>query len=380
MSDADGRPNNPIYSRGNRLKLGIFCTNTLSALTTVPELYKPTWQECLSVGQQADAMGLEAIVPIARWKGYLDGRFDHPTNEVLDTFTYAAAMAQATRHAAIFATTHAPTVHPIVIAKQSATIDTISGGRFCMNVVGGWNRREFDMFGIDLLEHGERYEYLAEWLGVVRKLWTATEEFDHQSRFFKMKNAMSRPQPLQKPTIPIMNAGLSASGMKFAAQHSDIGLITLFGPDPASWARQIADYKKLASSFGRTLQVWTNVMVTVRDTKAEAEKYLRRYSEEYLDGEAVDSFLATLSRENNIPEGSDQHKFMRRNISIGLGAPIVGAPQDVAENLRTLSEAGLDGAIMTYVDFADGLARFAKQVMPLLEAAGLRRPFLPDRH
>ena len=282
MYNDTGRPHNPIYASANKLKLGIFCTNTLSALTHVPELFKPTWDNCLSVARQADSMGLEAIVPIARWKGYLDGRFEHPTNEVLDTFTYAAAIAQATEHSAIFATSHAPTMHPIVIAKQTATIDTISKGRFCLNVVGGWNRREFDMFGIELLSHAERYEYLAAWLDVIRKLWTADAEFDVDNRFFKMKNALSRPQPLQKPSIPIMNAGLSASGMKFAAQYSDIGLITLFGPNPTAWAQQISVYKNLAKdTFGREIQVWTNVMVSLRDTKEEALAYVRRYSEEH---------------------------------------------------------------------------------------------------
>ena len=58
-----GDSHNPALAGENPLKLGIFCTNTLSALTTVPELFKPTWDNCVRVAQLADAMGLEAIVP-----------------------------------------------------------------------------------------------------------------------------------------------------------------------------------------------------------------------------------------------------------------------------------------------------------------------------
>ena len=154
---------NPIFN-DNKLKLGTFCTNTIANMTFVPEVLYPTWQNTLTAALVADKAGLEAIVPIARWKGYLDGKPNHPTNDVLDVFAWAAAMAQATEHTCVFATSHAPTMHPLLVARQCATIDAISGGRFALNVVGGWNRREFDMFGIDLMEHDQRYVYLEEWL------------------------------------------------------------------------------------------------------------------------------------------------------------------------------------------------------------------------
>lgn len=85
-------PRHPVYSN-NRLKLGVFCANTMPALTTVPELFKPTWAECLRIAQMADDAGLEAIVPIARWKGYVDGDFQHASHDVIEPFTYAAAIA-----------------------------------------------------------------------------------------------------------------------------------------------------------------------------------------------------------------------------------------------------------------------------------------------
>jgi FMNH2-dependent dimethyl sulfone monooxygenase len=168
---------NPIFN-DNKLKLGTFCTNTVPNMTFLPERRDPTWANTLAGARLADEAGLEAVVPIARWKGYLDDRPDHIANVVFDVFTWAAGLAQATRYSSIFATSHAPTMHPLLVAKQCATIDAISGGRCSLNIVGGWNRREFDMFGIDLMEHDQRYVYLEEWRS--RRIRLRVEIFPHE--------------------------------------------------------------------------------------------------------------------------------------------------------------------------------------------------------
>ncbi|HKV04799.1 MAG TPA: LLM class flavin-dependent oxidoreductase [Candidatus Acidoferrales bacterium] len=375
MAGVSGRPNNPLFN-DNKLRLGTFCSNTIANMTLVPEQWRPTWANCLAAAQLADNAGWEAIVPIARWKGYLDGKPYHPSNEVLDVFIWAAGLAQATRYSAVFATSHAPTVHPIVVAKQSATIDAISNGRFALNVVGGWNRREFDMFGINLMEHDRRYVYLAEWVEVLRKLWTHPGEFDHDSEFFHMKGAISHPQPVQQGGVPIMNAAMSPAGIRFSAQHSDIGLIGLRGNSVEEWRPQVEDYKRTArEEFCREIQIWTNVSVVQRETQKAAEDYLRRYSEELVDVEALDSIMETISKENNVPMGSPQLAFMRTRMARGAGHPVVGTAQRIAEELDAISKAGIDGVIMTWTDYIDGLKRFNRDVLPLLEQAGLRKPF-----
>ena len=68
----------------------------------------------------------------------------------------------------VFATSHVPTVHPLLAAKQSATIDNISAGRFGLNIVCGWFRPEIEMFGIVQLDHDARYRMADEWLTVMK--------------------------------------------------------------------------------------------------------------------------------------------------------------------------------------------------------------------
>jgi len=366
---------NPIFN-DNKLKLGTFCTNTIPNMSFVPEMRMPTWENTLAAARLADEAGLEAIVPIARWKGYLDEKPEHRSNIILETFTWAAGMAASTKYSAVFATSHAPTMHPVLVAKETATIDAICGGRFALNIVGGWNRREFDMFGIDLLPHDERYVYLEEWLQILRRLWTDPGEFDYESKNFRIKKAISRPQPLQPGGIPIMNAALSPVGMRFSAKYSHIGLISPHGDKPEDWRDQVAAYKKMArDEFGREIQLWTNCAVTQRDTVKEAEDYLRRYSEEFLDTEVMDSLMQTISKENNIPMDSPRLAFMRHRMAVGAGPAIVGDAQSIAEQLAAINDVGIDGLILTWVDYVDGVDRFNRQVLPLLEQMGLRKPF-----
>jgi FMNH2-dependent dimethyl sulfone monooxygenase len=370
------RPNNPLFG-GNRLKIGLFGTNGKgSAQTLVPETYRPTWRNVVRTSRMADDAGYEAIVAYARWKGYLEGRVSHPAGIILDPFTFAAGVAQATSHASIFVTSHAPTLHPIAAAKQCATIDIISEGRLVLNVVAGWNRPELEMFGAPLKEHTERYQHLAEWLAIIQRLWTEDMEFDVEGAFFKIIRGMSMPKPLQRPGPPIMSAGGSDTGRRFACQHADICFLLLHSEEPAEWRKQISAYKQFArDEFGRDVQVWTYAPMVQRDTMKEARDYLQYYAVEHQDRESVDGWIA-----GNLASGKGMSvetlQSLRTHLATGGGgSQLVGTADAIADRLHQLSDAGLDGILFTWVDFVDGMERFNRDVMPLLETRKLRAPF-----
>ncbi len=370
-----GNGTNPLFGP-NRLKLGTFCTNTALSLTTVPEVWSPTWPNIVAAARLADAAGLEAIVPIARWKGYVDGEPGHATHCVQEAFTFAAAVAQATSHAAIFATSHAPMLHPLVVAKQAATIDHISGGRFALNVVGGWNRREFEMFGIDLIEHTQRYAYLREWLEIVRTLWTSQDEVDIATRHFTMKKALCQPKPVQRPGPPIMNAGLSSAGMAFAAENSDIAFVSLNGAEPDLWRAQVSEYKALArEKRGVDLQVWTNVHIVQHESVEAALAERTRFADTFRDHRAVEGFLTTIMAESGVPSDPAVAEMLRSRLATGAGYPLVGDAATIAGLLQSISDAGINGALLGFVNFLDGLPPFLRDVLPLLEKTGLRAPY-----
>lgn len=284
---------NPIFSSPNKLKIGTFCTNGKGAAQTlVPEAGELSWPMSVEAARIADDHGYEAVVPYARWKGYVADDPRHESGAVMDPFTWAAAIAQATRRVGVFVTSHAPTIHPIAAAKQLATIDIISGGRLGLNVVGGWNKPELEMFGAPLKEHDARYDHLAEWLGIVERLWTDYDAFDHHGEFFDIVQGVSLPKPVQRPRPPIMNAGGSDRGREFACAHADMCFVIVKSEDPEKIRAEVDSYKRLArEKYGRDVQVWTNCFVVQRDTQAEAEDYLRYYAVDRQDRKSLDGWM-----------------------------------------------------------------------------------------
>ncbi|WP_157219530.1 LLM class flavin-dependent oxidoreductase [Flavisphingomonas formosensis] len=380
--------NNPIISSPNKLKLGIFCTNGRGTAqhTLVPEANQQDWSLSLLTARAVDEAGYEAVVPFARWKGYLKDNPDHVSGYALDPFTWAAGIAQATRQVGIFVTSHAASMHPILAAKQTATIDHISNGRLTLNVVGGWNRPELEMFGAPLREHSQRYEHLAEWLGLVKRLWRSPDEFDHHGDFFDVVGGFSLPKPVQAGGPPIMNAGTSDRGRQFACEHADVCFIGLPSEDPKDVREGIASYKRIArETFGRDVQVWAHTFVVQRDTQQEADDYLEHYAVRHQDRRSVDALIEKTAQESNgLPR--EVLERVRDRFAAGAGGfPLVGTAEHIAAKLEMLSAAGLDGVLFTWVDYLDGIDRFNRQVLPLLEQAGLREPFPPlanrwDRH
>lgn len=369
------RRRNPLLGP-NRMKLGIFGTNGKGAAQTlVPEAYRPSWKNSVETARQADDLGFEAVLAYARWKGYLKGEPSHPSGVTLDPFTWCAGIAQATRHMTVIATSHAPTLHPITAAKQCATIDIIADGRFALNVVGGWNKPELEMFGAAMAEHDRRYDHLEEWLRIIQRLWHEEAEFDHEGEFFRVLRGSSMPKPLQRPGPPIVNAGGSDRGQRFACEFADVCFLILRSEDTAEIAAQIAAYKDMARrDYGREVQVWTYAYCVQRATRTEAADYLEHFAVRHEDGPSLDAWSAGVGSQTKILQSPEAVRSFRKRFAAGAGGSgLVGTAGDIAARLDELSEAGLDGVLLTWVDFADGLRRF-QEVMPLLETRGMRAP------
>lgn len=363
--------NNPIFNK-NKFKIGTFASNTFGSVhTSAPEGYVSNWQNSLRLAQIADRAGYEAILGLARWKNPGKHNVEHRGNVVLDSFTWTAGLAMATSYSALFATTHAPTVHPLVVAKQCATIDQIANGRFGLNVVGGWTKHEFEMFGLKLLEHDARYDYLSEWMTVIIKLWESTEEFDFDGKFLHLKGALSRPQPVQNPHPPILNAAMSGRGQRFAGEFADVCFVSSH-----TSKEEVASYKRLArEQFGREVAVWMSVPIVQRRTRAEAEEALNYFTVKHEDGPSVDGWVQGMASDTR--NLNNEAVILERRITTLGGVPLVGSAQDVADQIEALSEKGVDGMLSAMCDYEADVSRFAGEVIPLLERRGLREPFTP---
>ena len=76
---------------------------------------------------------------------------------------------------------------------MTSTIDHVSGGRFSLNVVAGFNEQEFQMLGMEVPSHEDRYGRAAEWMTIVRRAWTDHEPFDFDGDYIELREVVSNP-------------------------------------------------------------------------------------------------------------------------------------------------------------------------------------------
>ncbi len=364
------RATNPILGSTNRLKLGLFGLNVSNGCSMVdmPGVLKADWPESVRIAQTVDRLGFEAIIPVARWRG-MGGKVDF-NHRNFETFTWAAGLAALTSRTAIFATFHVPTAHPVRAAKEIATIDHISGGRFGLNIVAGWNAQEIGMFGLAQLEHDARYDYADEWIELCQALWTRDQPFDWDGRHFAAPGLISDPKPLQRPWPALMSAGNSARGQRFAARHANVNFVVAQTVEDAG--RIAANGRALANDFGRRMQIFGQATIVCRDTEAEARDYLEHAVRDHGDWEGVRNLLDVLIPNSQSALGDGWEK-MAANLIAGYGAiPLVGTPDQVVEGLVRFADAGLDGVTLSWIDYEAGLVQFEAEILPRMRAAGLR--------
>ncbi|MDR5653822.1 LLM class flavin-dependent oxidoreductase [Ruixingdingia sedimenti] len=365
MSDA------PMLT-GDHFRLGTFSTNCSSGMTVtkVPERWQNSWDNNLRLAKMLDAAGIDFMLPIARWIGY-GGETDFHGG-VLETMTWAAGLLASTRNLTVFATIHTSANHPVVVAKQIATLDQIGKGRAGLNIVAGWNKPEYEALGLTLPDdHETRYGYAQEWFDVIRRLWTSTERFDWEGTHFRLKNVKGDPRPM-RGTVPILNAAGSPQGREFATDNANF----LFTPaiDLARSETEIAALKAQAAAKGRKVGVLTFSHVVCRPTEKEAKDWLKYTVDDNADWEATDNLVRLqFAHAHSFPH--DLLAQIRYAMAAGHGGfPLTGTPEQVADGIIALHRAGFAGSTLSFVDYAEEFPYFRDNVLPLLEQAGIRPP------
>lgn len=357
----------PLFG-DQKLKLGIFAMNCSGGnlMTTLSSASDMTWKRNLRAVQLADEMNFEVALPLGRWKGQ-GGETNH-NGTSFDVYTWAAGMAAATENIMPFATSNVGLMHPVTAAKQAATIDHISDGRFGLNVVMGWFQAEMGMFGRTLREHDDRYRFGEEWLTIVKRLWTEEEPFDFKGQYFDLVGLESSPKPVQRPYPVLVSAGTSAAGTEFTARNVDVNFASLSRPDDIP--RLLGVQQRADKEYNRDVGLMCSAFVVCRETEEEARAVYQSILD-HGDWEAARNMMAMLGIESG--SFKDNFEERARKFVAGYGAnPLIGTPEQIVDQLADYQARGLQGLVMYFLDYAAELEFFRDRVLPLLKQAGLR--------
>jgi len=258
--------------------------------------------------------------------------------------------------------------NPAVAAKQIATINNITNGRVAINVVSGWFRGEFAAIGEPWLDHDERYRRSEEFIRALRGIW-AEDDFTFRGDFYRFKNYTMRPKPID-PQPEIFQGGSSRAARDMAARVSDWYFTN--GNTPEGLAAQVEDIGGKADAEGRRVKVGINAFAIARDTEAEAKAVLDEIISK-ANPEAVQGFAHEVKNAGKAsPEGegnwakSTFEDLVQYND--GFKSGLIGTPQQIAERIIGLKDAGADLILLAFLHFQEEVEFFGKHVIPLVRA------------
>jgi probable F420-dependent oxidoreductase len=186
----------------------------------------------------------------SRYPFAADGRATWPsTTPYLDALVALSVMAAATQRVALgTAVLVLPLRHPVVLAKQAASIDVLSGGRLTLGVGAGWLREEFDALNVPFDDRGSR---LVEWMAIARDCWTGTPAAHSSERYDLPEGVLCLPAPVHE--IPFLMGGHSPAALRRAGRLADGWLAQQSLPelDADELKRAVSVMRAAATEAGR---------------------------------------------------------------------------------------------------------------------------------
>lgn len=312
----------------------------------------------------AEALGLDFVMSMAKWKGY-GGATEH-WKYALDSQMLMAALAEATERVKVWTTVHTLLQNPAVTAKMVATLDAISGGRAGLNIVTGAYKDEFAQMGAwpHGVGHDQRYDLAAEWITAVKRLWSE-DSVTLTGDYFTLDDCESFPKPVQRPRPFLVCAGSSRIGMQFTLEHADA--IFLSGKDDAELGRNSRTAKAMAADVGKRVRTYNMVNLVIEDTDAKAEATAARFRSGFDEGALKGMLRAYGFLDAEVGKG--ENAFVANARSSFMTSRIIGSAKTVAERCQAmLHDCELDGLMLIFPDYVEGLHRFAADILPSLRA------------
>jgi probable F420-dependent oxidoreductase len=290
----------------------------------LPEVERDVrWPEYAAMARAAEEVGFDSI-----WLGdHLLYRDDgRPERGPWEAWTLLAGLAAVTERVTIGPLVACAGFHPpAILAKMAATVDEVSGGRLVLGLGAGWNRTEFDAFGVSFDHRAPRF---GEAFEIVRRLLSGDRVTLHGS-YHRVDDAVLLPTPAHRPPLMIGSSGERV--LSIALPHVDIWntWFDWYGNTPEGFAARNAEIDEAATRAGRDpRQIQRSACVRV-----------------VLDRDAGER---PVDAEN---------------------PPLEGPAGRIADGLREMAGAGADEAILVVTPITERSIRELGDVLALLSGA-----------
>jgi probable F420-dependent oxidoreductase len=235
--------------------------------------------------------------------------------------------------------------HPVVLAKECATIDVLSEGRLDLGLGAGWQATDYDEAGIPYDSPGTRIERMAEGLQVIKGLM-AGGKFSFSGRHYEIKELEGSPLPVQKPHPPILLGGGGRKILSLAAREADIVNV---------------NFDLRAGRISRSM-----LRTGLADATDEKISWIKEAAGDRMEHIelSITIFLASVT---------DDRETMAGSIGTGFGAEardvlevphfLIGTEDDIVEDLRRRRERFGISYVIVHGDVAESLAPVVERLL-----------------
>ena len=330
-------------------------------LRNVPdERMETSWQYASKLARRSEQIGFDITLIAELYLNDIKG-IDAPA---LDAWSTAAALAAVTERLEIMVAVR-PTFHnPALLAKQAANIDVISGGRVSLNVVSSWWKDEARRFGIGFDEHDERYARTAEWLQIVNGAWKEPR-FSFKGKYHQVDDVIVEPKPVRKPRPTIYAGGESEAAKTLITRECDA--YVMHGDPPERIAPKVADIQARRAAHGLgPMECGMAAYAIVRRTEQAARRELDRITNVSPGSPGYNNYQDWITN-TQLDQRVSLEDYSVSNR--GLRAGLVGTPEQVAERVIALEQAGVNLLLIQCSPQYEEMERFAEEVIPLVNEA-----------
>jgi FMNH2-dependent dimethyl sulfone monooxygenase len=348
------------------VKFAYWVPNVSGGLVTSTIEQRTDWNYDYNVklAQTAENNGFEYALSQVRYEASYGAEFQH------ESTSFSLALLLATQRLKLIAAVHPGLWQPGVLAKLGATADQLSGGRFAGNVVYGWVKDELNPQGEAGLEHDAGDRRTAEFLQVLRKIWTE-DDVDFRGDFYRIHDFTLKPKPLNTPERPnpeIFQGGNSTAARRNGGYYADWYFSN--GKDSDGVTEQLVEVRDHAREVNREVNFGLNGFIIARDTEREAKEVLKEIIAK-ANKPAVEGFHSAVQQAGN---STGDKRGMWADSSFedlvqyndGFRTQLIGTPEQIAERIAAYRKRGVDLILGGFLHFQEEIEYFGARVLPLV--------------
>ncbi|CAN5331628.1 LLM class flavin-dependent oxidoreductase [soil metagenome] len=276
-----------------------------------------------------------------------------------------------------FLVAHRPGLtQPTLAARQLATLDQLSKGRVAVHIITGGADEEMARDGDVGTDKAQRYARTDEYLTVLKQEWTAAQPFDHEGRFFNVRQGFSAIKP---DNLPVFFGGSSPEAIDVAGRHADV--YALWGETLEQVGDAVRQVRHSAARYGRR----PGFSLSLRPVIADTEEAAWRKADDIVEQVRANREAAGLPTSGHRPPNAGSLRLLetaragRRDGRLWTGVAaltgaagnstgLVGTPEQVADGMLDYYDIGIDHFLIRGFDPLGDAIAYGEHLLPLVRA------------